>query len=431
MNLYTLHIQDIQSITEKALEACDYQGLLIYSGHPVNYFLDDRPPPHAINPHFKWWVPASHIVSSVIHIRPGRKPLLYLYQPVDFWHIVIDHSTENWASCFDLVVVTHYRDLPDFSTYLNHAWIGSSEFQPLPEEHTNPNKLVNIIHAARTTKTKYEIQCIHRANQLALKGHAAAHLAFEQGLSEFDAHLNYMKAVGQGESDLPYGNIVAYNEHAAVLHYQYQDREPLIDRRSFLIDAGASYQGYAADITRTYSAVDNDFANLVKAMDEIQQKLCDQCFAGQDYVDLHRRAHIMISQLLIDCGCIQDCDAEEAVESGLSGVFFPHGLGHFLGLQVHDVNGYITDALGSVKKPPDAFSFLRLTHELKESMVLTIEPGLYWIPVLLEKHKKDKRINWAQINHYKPYGGIRIEDNVCVTKDKPLNLTRVQQIENI
>ena len=429
MGLYQEHLAYVQAETEKALEASGYDGLWVYSGHPVNYFLDDMPPPQAINPHFKWWVPEAHISSSVVHIQKGQKPRLYLYQPADFWHRVEDLTNEKWTRHFDLVVIKDYRHLPDFSAFSNHAWIGSSELHPLVPEHTNPTVLLNHMHHARVRKTPYEIHCVQKANQIALQGHAAAKAAFDQGLSEFEAHLAYMQATGQGEAELPYGNIVAYNENAAVLHYQYQNttRPGAGDRYSFLIDAGANYRGYAADITRTYTPKDGEFAALIQGMETIQQGMCAGCVAGTDYAALHRQAHMQISSLLQEHEVLL-CDAEEAVDSGLSGTFFPHGLGHFIGLQVHDVNGHIVDANGTEKKPDEKFPFLRLTHHLSEHMIVTIEPGVYFIPMLLEKVASDQRINWQKVDALKPYGGIRIEDDVCVTADGPVNLTRSSEL---
>jgi len=427
--LYKQHLSYVQAETEKALAARGYDGLWIYSGHPVNYFLDDMPPPQAINPHFKWWVPAAHVSSSVVHIRSGHKPRLYLYQPADFWHSVEDLTGEKWTAYFDVVVLKDYRDLPDFSAESNHAWIGSAELQPLPAEHTNPATLLNHIHHARVTKTPYEIHCVQKANQIALRGHAAAKDAFDQGQSEFEAHLAYMQATGQSEAELPYGNIVAYNNNASILHYQYQQtvRPDAAERRSFLIDAGANYRGYAADVTRTYSANGGEFAEMIQSMDVIQQELCAGCTVGSDYVALHRQAHLSISNLLQEHDVLK-CDAEEAVESGLSGTFYPHGLGHFIGLQVHDIHGHILDASGTKKTPPELFPFLRLTHQLDEHMVLTIEPGLYFIPMLLAQVADDQRINWQKVEALKPFGGIRIEDDVCVTANGPVNLTRTETL---
>jgi len=119
--------------------------------------------------------------------------------------------------------------------------------------------------------------------------------------------------------------------------------------------------------------------------------------------------------------------AEAAVESGLSAVFYPHGLGHYLGLQTHDVAGLIADADGTPIPRPEGHPFLRLTRTLEAGNVLTIEPGLYFIEPLLRKWRENGDVGaiaWDKVEAFAPYGGIRIEDNMVVTDGVPRNLTR-------
>jgi len=95
-----------------------------------------------------------------------------------------------------------------------------------------------------------------------------------------------------------------------------------------------------------------------------------------------------------------------------------------LGLQVHDVSGHVTDRAGTVKNPPEEYPFLRLTDTLRQNTVVTIEPGIYFIPMLLKEIANDKNINWSRVDELLPYGGIRIEDNVVAGKNQAMNLTR-------
>jgi Xaa-Pro dipeptidase len=119
--------------------------------------------------------------------------------------------------------------------------------------------------------------------------------------------------------------------------------------------------------------------------------------------------------------------AESAVESGVTGAFFPHGLGHPIGLQVHDVAGFQQGERGGSIARPDGHPYLRMTRVLEPGMVVTIEPGLYFIDMLLAE-LRDKPvaadIDWAKVDHFRQYGGIRIEDDVACTDDAPENLTR-------
>jgi Xaa-Pro dipeptidase len=158
----------------------------------------------------------------------------------------------------------------------------------------------------------------------------------------------------------------------------------------------------------------------------LQQGLCDGVRAGVDYRDLHLQAHHRIASLLAEFDVIT-VSADEAVDSGLSAVFYPHGLGHFLGLQTHDVAGLIADAEGTEIPRPDGHPFLRLTRKLEPGNVLTVEPGLYFIETLLTKWRTSgnaEAVNWQRVESLAPYGGIRIEDNVVVTDGEPVNLSR-------
>ncbi len=424
MTDYKNHINTIQQATEKALKATGYEGVWIYSGHPENYFLDDHAPPYQVNPHFNWWVPDTDISHSLLHLVPGKKPTLYLSQPNDFWHKIEDRSDADWTRHFDVQVVHHQAEMPTINEQINHAWIGDSSWQPMADEHTNPDKLLSHLHFSRIQKTPYEINCIRHANQLALKGHRAAADAFYAGGSEYDINAAYLQATQQSQKQMPYGNIVALNENAAVLHYQYQATEKPDSHRTFLIDAGANYNGYAADISRTYAFDKScEFNDMITAMDELQIELCNACVAGQDYVALHHQAHLKVAGVLQQFKVI-NCDAETAVETRLSNTFFPHGLGHYLGLQVHDVAGHQSDAEGTPIKQPEAHPFLRLTDVLREHAVVTVEPGLYFIPMLLQQQRDNKHINWDKVEQLMPYGGIRIEDNVVVGENQSHNLTR-------
>ena len=226
--------------------------------------------------------------------------------------------------------------------------------------------------------------------------------------------------------DRPYTGIVALNEHAAILHYMQCDTEAPAHNRSFLIDAGANFHGYAADITRTYSRQDDRFADLIARVDKVTQTLGDTLKPNVSYSDIHVLAHDGIAQILHDVGLV-NLTPQEIVEQGITRTFFPHGIGHFLGLQVHDVGGLINDDRGTPKPPPEDHPFLRCTRIVEPRQVFTIEPGLYFIDSLLADLKStqaSKYINWDKVELYRPYGGIRIEDNIIVHRDRNENMTR-------
>ena len=194
--------------------------------------------------------------------------------------------------------------------------------------------------------------------------------------------MSYLEACVQREEEMPYNNIVAYNENAAVLHYQHLERATPTSLRSFLIDAGAQYRGYAADITRTYAHGPGRFADLVQAMNGAQLELCDEIVPGRDYRDVHLSAHRILGDLMQRIG-LTKLPGQAALESGVTSVFFPHGIGHLLGLQVHDVGGVMGDDKGQERQRPPGHPYLRLTRMLEPGVVVTVEPGIYFIDSLL------------------------------------------------
>ena len=230
------------------------------------------------------------------------------------------------------------------------------------------------------------------------------------------------------EHDSPYTNIVGLDEKSAILHYQNKRRSSGRDSRVLLIDAGCRQRGYCSDITRTYARenVHPVFRNLVEKVDRLQLDLVDKVHVDIPYATLQDAAHDGILDILLENEiCSGDRDALK--EANISKLFFPHGIGHLLGIQVHDVGGYFKDETGALAPPPEEHKFLRLNRKMTENMVFTIEPGLYFIPVLLDAERntdKGRMLNWDLIDALTPLGGVRVEDNILVTADGPQNLTR-------
>ena len=137
-------------------------------------------------------------------------------------------------------------------------------------------------------------------------------------------------------------------------------------------------------------------------------------------------AHRVLGDVMREVGLIH-LDGQSALEQGVTSVFFPHGIGHLLGLQVHDVGGVMGDGSGGQRERPPGHPYLRLTRLLEPGVVVTVEPGIYLIESLLAKAHADARrahIDWNVVAELKPYGGVRIEDNVATTTGTPENLTR-------
>ena len=430
--LYADHLATLHARTAIALERSGFDHLVVPSGTLHYQLFDDRDYPYAVNPQFKHWLPLTRNPGSWLVATPGARPKLVYLQPRDYWHVVPEAPSGWWVEHFDIAIIRKPEDA------LQHLPKNASRCAILGEAQSalgdygafkpnNPQPVINYLEYQRAFKTPYEIEMMREASRRGARAHRAAERAFRAGASEFGIHLAYCQAAGQDANELPYGNIVALNEHGAVLHYTELGRLPPKPVRSFLIDAGASHGGYACDITRTYATdTGSEFQALVDAVDVAQRAMCAQVRAGVDYRQLHLDAHLALAGVLRDFGIVK-VSPEEALATGVSSAFFPHGIGHGIGLQVHDVAGFAASDHGGTIPKPDGHPYLRLTRTLEPGFVVTIEPGLYFIDMLLEDLQAaghGASVDWERVDAFRPCGGVRIEDDVVCTGGDPLNLTR-------
>lgn len=429
MSAYANHLATVRARFDAALAATGFDSVLIYAGQPRVAFLDDNPAPYKVNPLFKYWIPVVESPKSAIYYEPGSKPVVFLFKPRDFWHAEVQIPDEEWQQHVELVVID---DQDKMTAWLGDkikaaAFIGEDFAEPVaswPMKARNPAALIDHLHFHRAIKTDWEVANMRAANHLAATAHLAARDAFMAGVSELEIHHAYLAAINFRESQVPYNSIVALNEHGAVLHYDVYETQAPSESRSFLIDAGALYRGYCADITRTYARQQGFFAELIAAMDTAQQELLAEIKPGVNYYQLHVSQHLKIAAILNQFGLVNG-SAESIYEQGYSSAFFPHGLGHFIGLQVHDVGGFLANDRGDTIARDPRHPFLRLLREVEAGQVFTIEPGLYVVDQLLEDFTGNKDFNWQRIAELRPYGGIRIEDSIVVgAEGKNENLTR-------
>ena len=428
--LYSSHLDTLFLRYNDALERVGASHAVVFSGCLRYSFLDDRTYPFRANPHFVSWLPVTNAPLSYLVYTPEEKPVLIYFQPHDYWHTVPDEPGGYWSRFFDIRIVHTVEDIARHLPADRDKCVLLGEIDDPANafgiERVNPESLLHILHYARGVKTEYEIACMRLASRRAVLGHRAAEHAFREGHSEFGIHQAYCKAANQTDEELPYGNIIALNHNGATLHYTDLEREPPTVRRSFLIDAGASVNGYAADITRTYAFDDHDFGDLILRMDAMQREIVGEVAPGADYRQLHLNTHRHLADLLVDIE-LASGNADTLISTGVTSAFFPHGLGHLLGVQVHDVGGHLESDAGTSIDPPSGHPFLRLTRPLVEDMVLTVEPGLYIIDMLLRSLKgtdAESHVNWSRVDQLRPFGGIRIEDDVRVTSTGRENLTR-------
>ncbi len=428
--LYPAHINSVMARHDDALEKTGAAHAVVFSGSSKVAFLDDHSYPFMANPHFVAWAPLLALPLSYIVYTPGEKPVLLYYQPRDYWHSVPGTPNGYWTPHFDIRIV---HTIEEMAAHLpverdNCVLIGEIDdaAHAFGIDRINPSSTLHILHFARGVKTDYELACMRLASRRGAAGHIAAETAFRDGKPEFAIHQAYCKAVSHADNDLPYGNIIALNQNGAILHYTNLEREAPAELRSFLIDAGAQVHGYASDITRTYSNGDTRFAALIERMETMQLDIVGRVKAGLDYRDLHIATHRLLGGVLNDSE-LATGDPETLIATGVTSAFFPHGLGHLLGVQVHDAGGFMESESGTTIDPPSGHPFLRLTRVLEENMVLTIEPGIYLIDMLLENLRgtpAENHVNWDTVDALRPFGGIRIEDDIRVLADGSENFTR-------
>lgn len=434
VDLYPDHFTTLCERYQRLLQREDLDVLAIHAGQVKRQFLDDMEYPFKVNPHFKAWCPLLDAPNSWLIIRAGRKPMLVYFAAEDFWTQSSAIDDAFWLPWFHVELIATPDAVDQHLPYDKSRCVYIGEHievaQALGILEVNPEPVMSYLHYHRGFKTEYEQACIREANRLAVKGHEAAEAAYFGGASEFGCLLAYMEATGQGPLDVPYGHIIGHNEHAAILHYSQQSHRVFDaqSRRSMMIDAGADFLGYAADISRSYAWQAGPYAELVQAVDELCVTLINGIVPGMTFADLHAQSHQGVAKILRQFDLV-NMDEGDMVDEQVTTVFMPHGIGHMLGLQVHDQGGNLADERGLVIPPPSAFPTLRTTRKLEANQVFTVEPGIYFIDPLLNRlanSRAGRHVNWKTVDAFRSYGGVRIEDNVIIHRDHNENITRDQ-----
>lgn len=432
---YRNHLNELANRYESALETAaksgdKYNGIVFHAGTQTHYHADDREIPFVRTPHFARICPLLG-TGHLIVFAPGKDFRLIRVVAPDFWYEPAPQVDHPFPELLSMETVESQQAAIDAAgDCAGYAFVGadSAVAKALGVTAIEPTRLMALLDWDRAYKTPYEAECVREATRRASEGHAAVRAGVEKGLSERELHAAYLDATGLLENQTPYTNIIGWDDHAAVLHYQSKEaRAPQLGH-SFLIDAGADCFGYASDITRTYvrEGVHPTFSAALDGMERLQRELVEAVGPGVDFVELHAKAHRGVAKLLSELKIVK-CSADEAYDRLLTDAFLPHGLGHHLGIQVHDVGGHQSEPTGGTVAPPERFPFLRTTRRLEPGHLVTIEPGFYFIPMLLEPLREGgpaADLDWNLIDALTPHGGIRIEDNILVTENGQEDLSR-------
>ncbi|MBI2518636.1 MAG: M24 family metallopeptidase [Opitutae bacterium] len=279
---------------------------------------------------------------------------------------------------------------------------------------------------ARRPKEPAEIELMKRACAATAAGYAAAQPFLRPGVSErriqVELEAGYFR---EGAQKTGYDTIVGVGAQSAILHGTPSRDRIAKDGDFILIDSGAEWDRYVCDVTRTYvagkpSAFQRD---LYQAVLNAEVRAIERCRAGAEWKDIHFGSAVDMVGSLVAMGVMHG-HPESLVEQEAHTLFFPHGIGHMLGLGVRDASGLEP---GRVKDPRPSLRTLRQDLILRPGYIVTIEPGIYFIPPILNdtarRAKYRDGVNWTLVDQHQQLGGVRIEDNILVTDGAPVNLT--------
>lgn len=303
-------------------------------------------------------------------------------------------------------------------------------FSHEPELTINTEALIEALNDVRVIKTEEELECLRIASQVNSEAYKRVIESWKPGMYEYQAKAIFTEVqMSNGLQQDAYNGIYASGPNSAILHYVSNTRQTQ-DGELLLIDAGFEYKGYAADFSRTFPVNGRFSADQAVVYDTVltaQKQVIEAIKPGVRMEDLHMMSASIMMEGLLDMGIVKG-SLDSIMEANIFALFFPHGLGHFLGLDTHDVGGY-PKGMERIDRP--GIFYLRARRELEAGMVVTIEPGIYFIPALLKPALKNPSkqifLNAEKIHQFMDFGGIRIEDDIVVTENGYENLTHISK----
>ena len=385
---------------------------------------------------------------GAIEVGTGRATLFMPRLP-EAWAVWMGriHPPEHFLAQYGIDQVRYVDELestlqamkPDVLLLL-HGENSDSGLQAAPAQFAGIDAFstdATILHTelteCRVRKSSDEIELLRYVNLVSSEAHVEVMRRAKPGVTEYQleaAFLHEIYARG-GCRFSAYTSICGCGPHSSVLHYGHQGAPndgTLQDGHMFLNDSGGEYHGYAADITCSYP-VNGRFTHEQRMIYEtvlaanlaVQQAMKP----GVAWPDMHRLAERVIAERLRDAGLVKG-SVEELLANHIPALFMPHGLGHLMGLDVHDVGGYPE---GTTRIDEPGIRSLRCGRKLETGMVITVEPGVYFIDAVLEPaladSVKSRFLAADVVKKFRAFGGVRIEDDVLVTEGGALNLTRV------
>mmetsp|Transcript_17496 Transcript_17496/g.31589 ORF Transcript_17496/g.31589 Transcript_17496/m.31589 type:complete len:479 (-) Transcript_17496:887-2323(-) len=299
--------------------------------------------------------------------------------------------------------------------------------------------LFTVLSDCRAVKTPEEIEMMRVACRVGSEAHVKIMQACKPGMYEYNLSGIFEGHMAQYGFRWAYSPISASGRHGSILHYP-DNEATMVEGGLVLADMGCAAYGYKSDITTTFP-VGGKFTDkqrgIYEAVLSANRAVISQVRPGVQWTDMHLLADKVILTKLAEIGIVQG-DVDEMVHKRLGAVFLPHGLGHLLGLDCHDVGGYGTPCCPPRSTEP-GLNKLRTRRTLEEGMVITVEPGIYFIDFIIDKALKDENLrphlNVDKLEEYRGFGGVRIEDDIVITADgcEILNIVprTVEEIERV
>jgi Xaa-Pro aminopeptidase len=295
------------------------------------------------------------------------------------------------------------------------GWVAGRPVGRLGATSDPDDALRNELIRVRRPKDDDELERMRIAGEATRAGFAELAAMVAPGRTERELQVALEAAFLRSGGDfLAFESIVAAGDHSAVLHFAPTQRE-LEAGQLLLVDAGAEYRGYASDVTRTYAVggeLDAQQSIVWETVRRAGEAAIAACRPGVEWREVHRTAALVTAEGLVELGVLRGAP-ETLVESGAVTLFFPHGVGHMVGLGVRDA-GYASD---EAREPAPGLPRLRLDIPLQPRHAWTVEPGIYFVAPLLARHRDRRDVDWDRVDDLLGFGGVRIEQNVLITED--------------
>lgn len=435
--------------------------VLLQGGSEISLYNTDITYPFLQDAFFTWAFGVKEPdFYGAVHVETGKAILFMPKLPPEYavWLGYI-FPPQHFKNKYQVDDVYYTEDLPTVLSEINPGVLLTlnginsdsglttveAKFEGISKFNVDNQILYPVISNLRVFKTDLELEVMKYVCELSADAHVHVMKTLKPGMMEYQLEsefLHYCYSKG-GCRLAAYTPICGSGPHSSILHYGHAgapNNRKIEDGDLCLFDLGVNYKGYCSDITTTIPAngkFSQDQRKIYEAVLKANLAVQKFCKPGVKWACLHQLATRTILTELIAIGILKG-DLMDVVNAHMGYIFMPHGLGHLIGLDVHDVGGYLENTPPRPKE--EWLRKLRTARTLENGMLLTVEPGCYFIDCLLDDALADSNrsqfIVQDVLNRFRGFGGVRIEDVVLITENGVVNLTKnlprsVEEIEGL